>query len=239
MKNFKNYIAEEKKKYTREEMESWCYKNIKDYRLDGNIEIFANEQKIVKFDDALYIKSNETLLPDFKFEGDEYLLECPNLKSLNLKQFLIGETRIIFKHTDTLNYNDIIFPLDLNIFFDYCKTIHPNIFTKNRTSSVNFNCPSNQYVTDFSFYGNSKIFELRIAPYQKFKNMTDLFIVGNTTEDFLCGRSFRGDVDVVYSTNQITQINHIMYDYIRNINKHEYVMDFTVDMSDAGFEDEL
>lgn len=239
MKSFKNYITEEKKKYTREEIHLWCVKNLKDYRLDIDIEIFANEQKIVKFDDALHIKSNETLLPDFKFEGDEYILECPNLKTLNLKQFSIGETSITFKHTNALNYDVIEFPLDLNIFFDDCKTIHPNIFTKNRTSSVNFSCTSNQYVTDFSYYGNSKIFELRIAPFQKFKNMTNLFIVGNTTEDFSCEHSFRGDIDVVYSTNQLKQINSIMYDFIRNINKHEYVMDFTVEMSDAGFEDEL
>ena len=42
-----------------------------------------------------------------------------------------------------------------------------------------------------------------------------------------------------YTDKQAITLNRIMDDFIRNINKHEYVMDFTVEMSGAGFEDEL
>lgn len=239
MKGFKLHITEEKKKYTAEEMYWWCVENIKNFNNGQDVEIDVNKQKIVNFDDVLHIKSEDILLPNLKFESDGYILECPNLKTLNLKQFSIDETHITFKHTDALNYDNIIFPLHLDIFFDNCKTIHPNIFTKNRTSAVNFNCTSNPYVTNFSYYRNSKIFALHIAPYQKFKNMSELFTIENKTEDFSCTRSFRENVDIVYTAGQIKQINIIMDDFIRILDKHEYAMDFTVAMLDAGFEDEI
>ncbi len=237
MKSFKTHLIEEKK-YTEEEMIKWAEKNFFEYDT-SDIVLDAARQKFSRFDEELYLLSKVKILPDFRFESVGYILTCPNLKKLNVSQFWFeDETVFTFIKTNNLDYSDIRFPLNCFIQFENCDTIHPSVFSKYPTSSVNFNCVSNPYVTDFSYYGNSKISRLNITPHKKFKNMSNLFSIGNMIDYFVCEifNSHNGDV---YSQEEANVINDIMHDYITTINKHEYVMDFTLAMSDAGFEDEL
>ena len=249
MKNFKNYITEEKKKYTREEMELWCYKNIKDYNTGDNIIINENTQTIIsERTDRFEIISQETILPPFSFHANKnhnrFGLICPNLKTLKIDQFinLSSKGDIIFSGTDNLEYDDIDFAQKTFIIFVNCVNVSPKIFSKNKISEVIFSCQNNPMITDFNYYDNSKIVMLYIYPYLKLKNTSNIFTVGNEIGDILFERSYNSILkNTVYSHAETINLNKIFMTYVKDIstNRHEHVMDFTLAMYDAGFEDEV
>lgn len=245
MKSFKNYITEEKKKYTEEEMESWCSKNIKDFNNGEYVDIYEDEQRIENPNGVLHIKSDETSLPPFKFDCDMYEFSCPNLKTLKIDQFVIkldNKINFIFDETNNLDYNSINFLDNTILIFKKCNTISPKLFNVDPIFEVIFDCPNNKMVTDFDNYDNCKIKTLYVFPYQKLKNTSNIFTVGNEIKDILF-EYMSGAVYTVpaYNRGEILQLNTIFMKYVKDTphNKHEHVMDFTLAMHEAGFEDEL
>ena len=244
MKKFKNYIAEEKKKYTREEMRQWCLKNVKFN--NGVLDLCFDEDKQLIYNDSdevINIISNETSLPPFIFGSDEYELTCPNLKTLKIDQFVIrldGEIGFNFNGTNNLDYSSITFLDNLIIIFKKCNTISPKIFNVDAIHEIVFDCPNNIMVTNFDNYDECKIKNLYVYPYQKLKNTSNIFAVGNEIEDILFEIS-RFKEQTVYTRSETLQLNTIFVKYVKDIpqNKHEHVMDFTLAMHEAGFEDEV
>jgi hypothetical protein len=84
----------------------------------------------------------------------------------------------------------------------------------------------------------SKIITLYIFPYQRFKNTSAIFDTQNQLQDIMCENSHFVE-KTFYSRSEALTLNKIFYDFIRKTNKHEFVMDFVIAMTDAGFEDEV
>lgn len=248
MKNFKNYINEEKKKkYTREEIINWCKINVLYFDVTvfdrPQISLWSKNHFCVEqskqtvyynSDKQLVIKSKDTELLDIKFvcEHYGYDIRCEKLKKLNINNFFLNSD-ICFTRTNNLDFSDIVLHSSVVAYFTECNKLVPNDI-KNIHTCV-FRCSKNSKITDFNNYNNSSIKDITINPYFKYKNTTNMI----ASNDFhMVYTSLHQNCDV-YTGDEIDRLNNIFNIFLSKKSSKEYVMDFTVRMIDEGFEDEV
>ena len=240
MKSFKTSLQH----YSQEEMIDWCCKNIpgfnkSDYKSYGFI-INVDEQKIIcKY--TFFIRTLDEELP-FSFHSLEgYVIESKNLKKINLQQFsLIGETLLIFDNVNKIDYNEVEWITGMHVAFHYSNVklfnnVNPQQIHDARFDSLAFKCGvSNTAVCDFDNYNTSMVIkEFSIAPGSRFKNLTNLLNLNIIDFYMLSGAT------TIYTLPQIKKIESVIEKYNTGQNKAEFVMDMTLELIDAGYEDEV
>lgn len=256
MKNFKS-IFEQKKIYTRAEMIKWCNKNIKDFDIPSNIKdqnkylnedgesrkgfaISEDEQTVHRVvPNETRIITDDTFLP-FKFDILEGItLKAPNLKEFSFKNTLVcnydgdGDS-VTFEECNSLDFSNLDYLDDMVICFYRIDNLLPQYLCKNRFVDIQFRACKNKQIYDFGNYDNMHVENLEIwgltEDIARITNISNLIEKQNIL--ILVIRIFH---NALYQE----KLCDILDKYIRLDNKRDHIMDFTVEMIDAGFEDML
>ncbi len=249
MKSFKK-IFEEKKFYTRTQMIDWCLKNIEDfditYKTDNENYLDAgvskqgfkiSEDKQVIHRDIpveTVVKTKDTYIP-FKFEVLEIItFHAPQLKQFSCNNILLPGSEgdmIGFNKCNSLDFSNVDYIDGMFLYFNNIKKITPQMLNKNEFFEVAFNKCADPHIYDFSNYDNINIESLFVY----FDNIpiTNLsYIIENDSMEF-------NEIHFYYKNKFLNMLFKITSKYLQMDNKSEHIMDFTLEMIDAGFEDML
>ena len=244
MKHFKNYIAEENKRYSREEIIDWCKINVLDFDIDYINDIPNTWSKngfnvkdsiqtlFYKSNKQLVIKSNDTELINITFscQNNGYDIHCEKLKKLNTDNFEL-DSDLFFTKTNNLDFSDVDVPPNITTHFIECNKFNPKQIKK--INICVFDCSENSTLSDFANYDNSPIMDLTFNTYFRYKNITNI-LSDNNFYNF-----YTTFANGIYSLVEIRKLNTIFNTFLHKFSKKNYIMDFTVEMIDSGFEDEL
>lgn len=230
---------EKKKKYTREEMMFWCRLNIEAFDSPSphcwsknGFYIDQRKQKIYSKNDDLIIRSNDNELLDIKFECERYgyIINCENLKKINIKNFSLLQC-FYFNKTNSLDFSNIFLTPKTDAHFVECNNINPNEIKS--IPVCFFDCSKNKKLSDFNNYYNSTIEDLIITIYFKCKNTTNIFTNNKFSSVYLmCTNG-------IYSQSRLQKLNSIFNIYYNKKLPKEHIMDFSLEMIDNEFEEEL
>ena len=233
MKSFKNSV----RVYTRDQMLEWCNANIigfniDDYEADG-FYIYEKTQTVF-CNQTIFIRTRDEELP-FLFKcSDGYYVAGEKLTDINLLHFDMNITnKFVFDGCNDINFNRFAWVNNRNFEFHYSdinpKNIHDVAF-----NSLVIKCAANADVCDFANYNTSvKIEEFSIAPGFRFKNLIRILDLEILYVYIL------NTMTTTYNGHQCKTLDNIIDRYNTNTNRKDFVMDMTVDLIDAGFEDEV
>lgn len=137
---------------------------------------------------------------------------------------------ITFKNDNMLDYSTLNYFDTGNISFENVLKIHPQDLKLIPLDHISFMC-DNASIHDFSNYNGIDIRLLDIIQYQKFINTTSLLDDDvNIDKIKLIGKDVK---------NPGWDVNIILSSYMHKTNKAQYIMDFTLEMIDCGYEDML
>lgn len=243
MKNFKNYMRPIKESNTLD-IQNWINTHIDDV----NISVLASIKIIDNAINAYYIKiiTDEYELP-FRFEKcDHFVLTGANIKSMknfptsSYENFTLD---IVLNECDNLNFetreNDYQMPI-CNMTLIKMNKIHITDLHRisSNLTSIGFYTSDNKKLHDLSTY-DTNIEIVRLNPLLQLSNITSLITnVNCNIEEFYITEDDDGDY---YDSNQIDILERIIAKYMnmkKNVRK-DHVMDMTIDLIDAGYEDEV
>ena len=250
MKSFKTHLMELKKIYTRKEMIDWGIKNIKYFDIRNNGEENLNKDgeslngfKISEAKQTFYrvipddtkIITDETFIP-FIFD----LVEGITIIAPNLKEFSFEKTiapsggnvdAVTFEQCNSLDFSNLDYLDDMVICFKKTHNILPQYLCKTRFIDIQFQKCKNEHIYDFSNYDNMYVDNLEISMVGiKLRNVSNIIEKENI---------FIETIRIFYAGDLISELYDILNKYLVLDNKSEHIMDFTVEMIDAGFEDML
>ena len=239
MKSFKSHVKENQT-FNKDEITEWCLKNIVDYDTTllkhyehDAIKPSGKYPLVTARGSLLHIKTQDAKLPMYNFYTNyDYIIEAPNLIEFEFDAFVFDDIQYLTFRNDTkLLYGSLDYtqqPSQLK--FENVFIIEPKDLRGYEFDTIFFDS-NNTSVHDFDNYNNLDIQTLRITQHQKFKNISNL--LDDSVE--ISKIRFLG-VDV---KNAGFNVNIIVNKYLFHENKSQYIMDFTVEMIDCGFEDML
>lgn len=238
MKSFKNNI----KYYSREQMVDWCKINIigfdRDIYESEGFRIYENHQEIFS-DSTMFIETSDKELP-FKFNSFYgYYVNGINLTHIKVKNFTLNlQNTLTFDGNNSINYNNVQWSDNIQVEFRE-SDINPQSLHNIKFHSLYFKCgKSNSAVSDFSNYNTSiQTEDFTITTYYKFKNLTCLL---DLKIQFIY---ITGGHNSAYDVLEINKLEEIIDRYTTHLykkqNRKDHIMDMTLDLLDAGFEDEV
>lgn len=217
----------------------WCRNNLVHIRQD--FQVLDNgcvKAKIV--DVHTYIKE----FP-FTFVGAQHIKiqKTDELESFNNFPKGASNTDIIFLRTNPslkIDFNDLPLFTEVN-HLSFCFKKINSITTKHLSKydnihAVNFEVCQSDVLYDISKYDMS-CYIFKISPTQRLINLNEILINQNFNCEIFMIESYNDS----YSNDEILLLNRIIQKYLAYdaITRQEFVMDFTVDLIDAGFENEV
>ena len=250
MKNFKNHIIEntlcENERFDRRQIIEWCLKNVDNFDITREDENDLDEQGVsdngFRINDNmnyveilpqthLSINSYDHLLPSFVFvcRSDNVLIRAPHLKQLSFhKNFVFSKMyTLTIDSCDNLDFTKIDYIKKQNIRFKNIEHLIVHGFKKRTLGNITLmDCDFSN--TDFSNYDNVAIVKLQLVrfPNSVIKNALHLIEEKSIKIDRL-------------QVQSVEVYDEIITKYLRQKNKVEHVMDFTLEMIDCGYEDML
>ena len=250
MKSFKS-IFEQKKIYTRTEMIDWCLKNIdyfditnatdnEDYLEKGMSRlgfIIDEKKQLVKLSShfEMHINTADISLP-FKFDAYSGInLIAPNLKDFSFKNVEASGNGInmTFYECNDLDFGTLKYSNHMIITFVNIIHFDVNTLTKNPFMEIYFNnCADKSNIHDFSNYDNMETLILSIFGDDAITPINISNLIENENIDIL-------DLWITSKSQNFDITCKIVNKYFQLHNKAQHIMDFTVEMIDAGFEEML
>ena len=223
------------------EMKEWCETNVVDFDILNNRK---GEEAIVFYPQTnqIFISecSIETLdeeLPYYLLEGgDDFSIRGPNLKSFeNIPYIINGQhtsPRLVFRKCDNLDFKKVLFkPTELILEFNSMKISPLNLNPDQEFYDLYFKWCNNQDVLDMSTYKHlNTVQNLTIfGSNRRFQNLSDIL----ETKIVKISNLHSG----AYSSRSEVALIEVINKYLK-LGK-DYIMDFTVELIDAGFETDL
>lgn len=222
--------------YTYAEMLEWCERNIMSFSEHtgsnpSGITLDVDNQYIYEYYN-ICIRSNDKRLP-FRCVAGTVTFSCPNLSSFDNFPFDNQNIPILhFEDICSLDFNKLEYKNDVELVFTNERSVIPSDLKHLSLSTLSY-AGFNAVVThDLSQYDNLKITKLCITTQYRLKNLSHTIANKNTLERILFYPGF-------YETYTCERLNDIFCKYHWKADKENYIMDFTVDMIDNGFENEL
>ena len=253
MKSFKTHLIEEKKIYTRKEMIEWCLYNIDHFDItlerdnpkylrDGQsaegFSIIESKQLVrMTSPQRISIVTDDSYLP-FTFDVYNGL----SVEAVNLNQFSftcvpksdITKPQFAFINTDKLDFSTLDYYTNIDLYLRHLSNIHPQQLIKTRYAFLNITECDSKHVHDFSNYDNMSVKRFTLYALRPITNLTNLIEKENINIIHISINSL-----LFKSATESSELNNILISYLVNSDKKEFIMDFTVEMIDAGFEDML
>lgn len=214
-------------------MYAWCDKNIPSFReLYRHEDIFLDDATKTIFAQELKIDTLDAILPYGITVEDDLEIVAPNLKSFkNLNKldtigvYFNGQSKLNFNKlqtADARNHGQLRFS-----FLNYT-TLEADMFTKYIFDMLSFyDCKSNT-LYDFSKYvrcDNISLYTMMLNADVNISNITYL----------LDPHVYIDEVDFSYHRRVGELLTKIVNKYLRYKDKENYVMDFTVEVLDNEF----
>ena len=217
-------------------MWEWCSENIFDFHAlykQGEIVLDIESKKIIA--EEILLITSDTELPYTLAISETLDLKAPKLVSFtnfgfNTSPYIkfLLETKLDFNQLSTLDVPD---NTKFSFKFMFHNTLNANMFTQNTFSHLYFHHCRSTTLYDFSQYRNNDIIE-------KFR------VVGNiapTNVTYLLDRNvYIGKVefeDVITIDGEL--LAQIINKYLNYRDTENYVMDFTVEVLDSGFDESI
>ncbi len=248
MKNFKT-ILKENKLYTIDEMNEWCYKNIRQFVVvtdsnKGNNAFKFDRKTQTVFHHSGYdleIVTFDTFLP-FKFYCETGIdITAPNLTDFSVSYDLVQDSN---KHTINMSFNTcgkLNFSSN-NLISDNTKisvlsfiemsNIEPqNVINLNLMELVFVKC-NNEKIYDFSNYSNiqTTYFTIKMDGMKELSNVS--YLIENDDVKIQ-------EFEIIKNHTRLSELCYIINEFVGLDDKKETIMDFTLRMIDNGFEDML
>ncbi len=167
-------------------------------------------------------------------------LTCINLESLEGIVKLCA-TSTGFYRCYSLNFNTLESILkrqnkitDIDFYFDYIDSLHSHMFSDLEYSSLYFSNCRSKTLYDFSTWlHNNKVFKLSLHATHD-----DILIFKNLS--FLLDENVKiNNINIVYKINEGFLLSEIINKYLLKTDKSEHVMDFSLEIIEADFENML
>jgi hypothetical protein len=218
-------------------MWEWCSKNIANFRdlyftdaidLDNNSKIIAAPE--------LKIDTRDEEIP--YIIDVEYYLEIvgPNLKSFkNLKK--LDHPRVVFNGQSKLNFNnlataDIHNDEAIRFIFSNYTSLEAGMFTRYNFDTLSFDGCTSNTLYDFSEYKNCGFILLYEIMYYSDINISNILFLLDQQVNI-------SEVDFSYQARVGALLTKIVNRYLKFKDKENYTMDFTVEVLDNKFDENI
>lgn len=244
MKTFKKYIDNlHENKHTLNDVREWLRKVDRDYINNSNdFYVMSNKDGTFRIDaGTVRISTFDTELPYDFYECDRFKINAPLLKTLKnfpSKSMQNIHVEFYFSSCVSLDFANTEYTLPMcEITLDNMPNIHLEDFKKlslnSNIKSISFDRCLNPKLHDVSTY-NTHILCMDMSITSKLKNVTSVLTNNNCKLQHL---RFINDVEMQHFNSY--ELSIIIAKYLGKHNKNDYVMDMTLEMIDAGFEDEV
>lgn len=218
-------------------MIDWCVKNIDGFRdTYKNDAIYLDIKTKTINAEELTINTHEETIPYIIIAAYDLEIVGPNLKSFkNLNK--LGVPRVVFNRQSKLDFNklksaDIYDNDELKFTFINYTSLEARMFTPFVFEHLCFDgCISNT-LYDFSYYKNCESISLYEMMYYSDVNISNILFLLDQQVNI-------SEVDFSYQARVGALLTKIVNRYLKFKDKEKYVMDFTVEVIDNEFDENI